>query len=450
MNIFSISMLGLILCLANQVAQATATPEEASHLGKNLTPMGAERAGNADGSIPAWDGGYTKVLPNWKEGEIHPDPYADEKPLFSINGQNVDQYAAKLADSTRAMLKKYPGYRLDIYPTHRTAAAPQWVYDNTLKNATRAKTINDGYGLEGAYGGLPFPIPKDGYEMVWNMKLAWRGESVQDQFRTWIVTAQSGPMMATRVNQYVTMPYYYKDGSLQTFDGVYLKPMVVTTEPASKNGEALLVHENIDASKRSVWQYLVGQRRVRRAPSVAYDTPDFITSGIGLFDEAQVLFGPTDHHAWKLLGKQELFIPYNANRISLGDTKDLLTPNFLNPNHVRWELHRVWVVEATLLPGKRHVVSKRRYYVDEDSGQPILSDGWDAQGQLWRGSFSMPLLTPEVPVVRSTATYGTYNLLTGAYYITGLFNGLNVQSKMVERPSPSFFSPDELAAKSTR
>ncbi|KAB0562114.1 DUF1329 domain-containing protein, partial [Pseudomonas palleroniana] len=129
----------LTLALAGMgLAQAAVSPEQAARLKTDLTPLGGERAGNADGSIPAWQGGYTQATPGYKPGDKRPDPFAGEKPLYSIKASNMEQYASELAEGTKLLLKKYPGYRLDVYPTHRSAAAPQWVYDNTSKNATRA------------------------------------------------------------------------------------------------------------------------------------------------------------------------------------------------------------------------------------------------------------------------------------------------------------------------
>lgn len=441
----------LALCFAVQASLAEVAPEEAAKLKTTLTPFGAEKAGNKDGSIPAWTGGYTTVAPGYKPGTPRPDPFAAEKPKFSISQKNVAEYSDKLSDGIKAMLQKYPDFRLDVYPTHRTAAAPDWVYDATFKNATHAKTTNGGYGLEGAYGGIPFPLAKTGYEAIWNHRLRWGGQTVTYPQRAWVVTADGKLSLATDGRTTETMPYSYRDGSLEKMgDGYYRYGKLITTAPASKAGESILAHDNFDDSKRNVWQYLVGQRRVRRSPTVSYDTPNFVTSGIGFFDEAFMLFGPIDHHSLNLVGKQEMYIPYNDNSAALAKADDLLKPKFLNPDLVRWELHRVWVVEADLIPGKRHVVPKRRYYIDEDTWQIVLEDGWDAQNQLWRVGFALPLLCPDIPAVTVTVNWGTYNMQTGAYLLTGLAGGIPDQYKEVPNPPLSDFSPDELAAESAR
>jgi len=177
-------------------ASAGVSADEAARLKTELTPLGAEKAGNKDGSIPAWTGGYTTPIPGDKPGGRRGDPFKDEKPLYSITSKNAEQYADKLTEGTKALLKKYPDtFRVDVYRTHRTAAAPQWVYDNTFKNATRAKVNGD--VIEGAYGGIPFPIPKAGVEVMWNHLLRWRGTSWQFQTNMYQLTTDGKAVLTT-------------------------------------------------------------------------------------------------------------------------------------------------------------------------------------------------------------------------------------------------------------
>jgi hypothetical protein len=432
-------------------ARAAVTAEEAAKLKTTFTPLGAERAANKDGTIPVWDGGMTQAPAGYKEGDARPDPYASEKPLASINAQNMAQYEGRLTDGVKALMKKYPDFHIDVYPTHRSAAAPQWVYDNTFKNATRAKLVDGGHGTDKAYGGIPFPIPKDAYEIIQNHRLAWTGTYTQAPLRVWVNTSDGRLAMASGGVQTFRNQYYDPQGSLESFDGYYQLGQFACTEPGSKAGEAILGHLAINSSQpRKLWQYLVGQRRVRKAPSLAYDTPDTVTSSIGLFDEAFMLFGPIDKHELKLVGKHEIYIPYNNNRAALAKVAALMTPKTLNPSLVRWELHRVWEVEATLAPGKRHVVPKRRYYIDEDTWQVILIDGWDAKGELWRTNFTLTLLAPDIPALLGNVMWGGYDLRTGAYYMNMASNELPSQYKTVPPIPKSFFSPEELGNESAR
>jgi len=432
-------------------AQAIVTAEEAAKLKSSLTPLGAERAGNKEGTIPAWDGGLTQAPPGYKPGDARPDFFASERPILSIESRNMAQYEAKLTDGVKALMKKYPEFRIDVYPTHRTAAAPQWVYDNTFKNAMRAKLVDGGHGTLDAYGGIPFPVPRDAYEIMQNHRLAWIGTNWQSPVRVWVVTADGRRALASGGVQTMRTPYYDPQGSIETFEGYHRFGKFAATEPGSKAGEAILGHDPINASKpRGLWQYLVGQRRVRKAPSVSYDTPDTVTSSIGLFDEAFMLLGAIDKHELKLVGKREIYIPYNNNRAANAKVADLVTPKTLNPSLVRWELHRVWEVDATLLPGKRHVVPKRKYYFDEDTWQIMLIDGWDAKGELWRTHFTLTLLAPDIPALLGIVMWGGYDLQSGAYYLNMASNELPSQYKIVPSIPNSFFSPESLANEGVR
>ena len=433
---------------ANPFAFAAVSATEAEKLKSELTPLGAERAGNKDGTIPAWEGGYTKVWPGYQSGQPRPDPFANEKPLFQITAKNMDQYADKLSDGVKALLQRYPTFRLDVYPTHRTAAAPQWVYDNTFKNATRARITYNGPSIEGAYGGIPFPIPQDAYEIMMNHLHQWRGESAKYDASTYVVVGGK-PILATAIAVSTQSPFYYRDGTVDHFNGYYSLTKLVTTGPPLKAGEATLLHEPVNKSDRQAWQYLVGQRRIRRAPTIAYDTPSSLSSGMSFFDEIFIFNGAMDRYNWKFLGKKEMFIPYNTQQFHTKKLDQVLGPNHLNPDHVRWELHRVWVVEATLAPGKRHALPKRRFYLDEDTWEGVLADGWDARGQLWHTSSTFPFLVPELPAVMAVP-YVVYDFLKGGYSISSLLNDRQRHYQIVARRPENDFSPATLAAEGVR
>src|SRR5271155_2933187 len=232
--IFASAVISLALCGG---VYAAVSADEAAKLKSSLTPLGAEKAGNADGSIPAWTGGYTQVWPGYKSGSPRPDAFADEKPLFSIDAKNMEKYKDHLSVGEMAMMQRFPDYRLDIYPTHRTMAAPQWVYDNTFANATRATLENDGSTLKGAYGGIAFPIPKSGVEVIWNHLTRWGGETVQYKFSGYVVNAAGQTVLVDRSRAIVQFPYYLKNGSLDKFSGWLEYNYVETLEPPFRNGE---------------------------------------------------------------------------------------------------------------------------------------------------------------------------------------------------------------------
>jgi hypothetical protein len=453
-------LLPIVLALMGAVgiatpAFATATAEEAAALKSRLTPLGAERGANKDSSIPAWDGGLTKTPSGWKPGDRRPDPFAADKPLYSVTAKNMAEHAERLSDGQKAMLQKYPSYRIDVYPTRRTAGAPQWVYDNTAKNATRAKLVDgSNYPIpSGAYGGIPFPIPKAGLEVMWNHLLRFQSVANRNKGgQTFMVTPDGKRVLTTEGLQEVMMPFYDPKGSAETWDGTYYMTRVLNSGPPIRAGEALVARVNVDDAKTNAWVYLTGQRRVRKLPNPGGDTPLPQAAGVMSFDEVAVFAAGPGNFDWKLVGKKELLIPYN-NYKSMGPTnaEELIHDRHLNPDFVRWELHRVWVVDAELKPGKRHSAVKGRYYFDEDSWMAVLADRWDAKGQLWKTLFGLSATYPEVPVADLT-TYGFYDLLSGAWYAGPYNNKPSERFGTLAAPDlkDSSFTPDALVGDQLR
>lgn len=455
---FEKNITALFICFlttALNFAHGAVSAEEAAKLKTVLTPMGAEKAGNKDGSIPAWDGGYTTVPSGYKSGDQRPDPFAKEKATLVITADNMKQYDDKLSEGVKELLKKYPkSFKVNIYPTHRTAAAPQWVYDNIAKNAVKASTKNGGYTVEGAYGGIPFPIPQDGFEVLWNHLMAWQGVAVDRSSGAWVKPVSGAPVMSANVIVKSQWPYYYQGGSLEKFSGVYNFEKDILTAPAYQTGNAVLYKTPVDQFNRTQdsWQYFPGQRRVRKVPTLAYDTPNFFLSGAANFDEFNIFFGPMDRYDVKLIGKKEMYVPYNMNKWWLADPAEKMVDNHPNPESIRFELHRVWVIEASLVPGKRNAVAKRRMYIDEDTWQGVAADHYDAKGKLWKLAMAFPVIISELPGV-VTWTNMVYDFNTGIYAIAAEI-GKTAQPKQYvinkERWNESEFTPETLAGDGVR
>lgn len=438
------------ILLSAQGVQAAVSTEEAAALGKTLNPLGGEMAGNADGSIPAWTPTLNVPTSGEKVGDIPRKVFADEKAIAQISAQNMGQYAEHLSEGTQALLKKYPdSFRVDVYPTHRTGVAPQYVYDNSVKNATSCQTTNQGLSLQGCYGGVPFPIPKAGIEVIWNHLLRVENEATDiTSFKNIVLTADGTRTLATMNDQANQYPYYYKDGSADKWSGEYFLMRFATVAPPFKVGESLVFRDSIDVKQaRQAWQYLVGQRRVRRAPTVAYDTPDFVSSGANYFDEVMGLMGHIDRFDWKLVGKREMYVPYNANEVVTASLDEAYGKHHLNPDQVRWELHRVWEVEATVASGKRHAVPKRRYYFDEDSRMILLMDGYDSEGKLWRTTQITPFVLPSTPMLGLKPAH-IFNLQANTMSTSQSLN--EATYRVVERKPEMYYKGDAVAADGVR
>lgn len=447
---FSHSLITMVaLAAVGAPVHAAISADEARQLGANLTLVGAEKAGNKDGTIPAYTGGLTTAPAGFNKGDgIRPDPFASEKPLFSVDAKNMGQYAANLTEGVKALMKRYPSYRIDVYQSHRTAAFPKYVTDNTAKCAVTAKTSNAGRSMDGCQAGFPFPIPKDGNEAMWNHLVRFNGQSYTYKYQAYNIDASGGVTMATAGTFAQEYPYW--DNSKKSTDAL-LRFKLNYTGPARRAGEALLVVDPLDfaVKGRRAWQYLPGQRRVKLAPEVAFDTPNPGTAGATTYDDAFVFNGSMERYNFKLLGKKELFIPYNAYKMAYASTaENLLKPNHLNPDLVRWERHRVWVVEATLAEGKRHIYSRRTFYLDEDSLVAAASDEYDARGQLYRAGFAYITPSYEVPAPFADLQ-GHYDLISGVYTINGYTaktGGVRYANPLPEKE----WSPESLAGSGVR
>ncbi len=442
----------LSLLGAASIVQAQVSSSEAERLGRDLTPVGAERAGSADGVIPAWDGGIKEWPGGYRPGMHHPDPFADDGRLFVITAENMDEHADYLTDGHKAMLRAYPEtYTIPVYPTRRSASYPEEVYEATKRNAVNARLVGDGDGVAGTRFGFPFPIPSRGEEVMWNHLMRYRGEGA-----TRTIT-QASP---NRRGDYTLVEFHdeflFNYGGGEAMDGVsenillFLKQTVVA--PARLAGSILLVHETLDQVRepRRAWTYNVGQRRVRRAPNVAYDNPGTASDGMRTSDQFDMFNGALDRYNWEILGKREIIVPYNNYKLHSDSVRvrDILRPLHINQDLTRYERHRVWVVEATLREGTRHIYPRRVFYVDEDSWQILVVEQYDGRGQLWRVSEGFAINYYEVPCLWTTLEVHT-DLQAGRYLAIGMDNELRPYD-FSQKPSPADFTPANLRREGVR
>ncbi|MCY1523998.1 hypothetical protein D9M68_589140 [compost metagenome] len=212
-------------------------------------------------------------------------------------------------------------------------------------------------------------------------------------------------------------------------------------------GTVNLLHETIDQVKepRLAWVYNAGQRRVRRAPQIAYDGPGSGGDGMRTTDNTDMMNGSPDRYDWKLVGKKELYIPYNNYQLGSPTHKyaDIIQAGHINQDLTRYELHRVWHVVATLKPGQRHVYAKRDLYFDEDTWQLAEVDHYDGRGQLWRVSEGYSVTDYE----RQAPTYamvGIYDLISGRYNVLAMTNESKHQTVYGRQSKMSDFTPAAL------
>lgn len=424
-------------------AYAKVTSEQAEKLNAELTPMGGQREANADGSIPQWTGGITSVPTGYKVGDHHLDPFSADKVNFTVTAENLEQYKDILTPGQVKLLQTYPKtFAMNVYPTRRSASYPEHVYAAVKANATRSELVEGGNGLKNAAVGIPFPMPENGLEAIWNHIVRYRGEAVVRQGGQAAPT-ESGDFTFIGFNDQLMLPYGVKGASPEQLEAsnILFKFKQSVTEPARLSGTALLVHETMDQIKtpRQAWTYNTGQRRVRRAPNVAYDAPGTASDGLRLTDDFDMYNGAPDRYTWTLKGKQELLIPYNDYRLHSDKVsyKDILKPGHINPDLVRYEKHRVWVVEANLKEGTRHTYKKRVFFIDEDSWQIAVTDIYDNRDELYRIGVAHGINYYEVPAQWSTLEV-FHDFQSRRYIAMGLDNESRMYDFSVELNDTEF------------
>ena len=417
----------IALSLSSGLVIAKVSEADANKLGTELTPLGGIKAANADGSIPAWDGGITKIPAGYKAGDYHPDPFPEDKILFEITSANYKQYAEFLSEGQKKLFETYPSsFKMPVYPSRRSASSPQFVYDETKNNALKAELIEGGNGVKNAAIGIPFPMPQSGIEAIWNHILRYRGETVR-RFGGQAAPTASGDYNVIGFDELLLQKYSAKDATREKLleENVISKFMQEVTSPARLAGTVLLVHETMDQIRepRKAWTYNTGQRKVLAAPNIAYDAPGTAADGLRTTDDFDMFNGAPDRYNWELKGRKEMYVAYNNYKLHSNNLKynDILKPGHINPEYTRFEKHRVWVVEANLKPEFRHIYQKRVFFIDEDSWQIQVADMYDNRNELYRVAVAHGVNYYEVPTQWSTLDV-YYDLNSRRYLALGLDN----------------------------
>jgi hypothetical protein len=441
----------LALLVSGQ-ALAKVDAAKAETLKSTLTPTGGEKAANADGSIPAWDGGLSAAPAGFGgAGKRYVDPFPGDKPKFTITKANLEQYKAKLTAGQAALFAKYgDSYKMNVYETRRTFANPQYIYDATLKNATAGELTGNGETLNGAITGVPFPIPGNGHEIIWNHKLRFQDSSKRRWNNQFAVTT-SGDYNLVKIQEDAKFPYSKQGATLAGLNNVGIYFLQITTAPARLAGTILLVHETMDQIKeaRRAWQYNPGQKRLRRAPNVGYDNPGTASDGLRTNDQLDIFNGAMDRYDWKLVGKKEMYVPVNSYVLHSDKSKykDIVKKNHINQDLTRYELRRVWVVDSTLRKGTSHIYKRRTFYVEEDGWQIVAADVYDNRDQLWRVQEAHTVMAYDKPYQMSIGET-CYDLQSNRYLVMALNN--EDAETVTKEFDESYFDPQNVAKLATK
>lgn len=404
-------------------ATAAVSPQEASKIGAELTAVGAEKAGNADNTIPAWEGGIQQPPSKYKKGKTHKDPYAGDKPLFTITAQNLAKYKDKLTRGQVELFKIYKNtYKMPVYATRRSASFPDFIYNETKKNATRAKLDNNGNGVQGTSAGFPFPMPQHGHEVMWNHMLRYVGSGVS-QFSNTATTQTNGDFTLGKTKTEIKFYYNNPKISAKKLKNRFAKILVRVLSPPKEAGVGYMLHVPLDRVKgdTKVWTYNPGVRRVKKFENIGYDGT--VNDGLMTHDQIDMFNGPVDRYSFDIVGKKEVYLPYNAYKLQSSKVKykDIVHKGHPNPELTRYELRRVWIVEANIRPKFKHLYNKRVFYFDEDSWNIIAQDIYDERKDFWRYAESHTINYYDMPTVLPITSVH-YDLKSRRYVINGMTN----------------------------
>lgn len=431
-------------------AFAKVSASDAAKLDSELTCIGAEK--EAGKLAAAYSGKWLGVPEgvSYKSGDSYADPYADEKPLFVVDANNMGEYAEYLSPGLQALLKKYPQtFKIPVYPSHRDFRYPDWMCERSKQNAVTAEVAEDGLSLHAVRGSAPFPIPKTGQQLQMNLNYPTRTSenAVYDQ----AVIYDNGNIAWGQTGYKILNVHSQEDAESNTKDAYFGYANVTVRKPLRSRGQDIVTQEsyNVKDKPRQAWMYDPGTRRVRQMPEFGFDMPD----GPGAFrtvDDDRIFNGSPERYNWKIVGKKEVIVPYNAYKIDNPELKykDMLTTHHINPDVMRYEVHRMWVLEAELKSNYRHKYAKRVIYLDEDSWGALLAENYDARGQLWRvNMINTKYLYDAKVFFTRVALY--HDLVSGAYMADRLINEADKKPKYGDNANlrKSQFTPQYLRSK---
>lgn len=463
MNTFALKAapLAIVLATASFTTFAKVSADEAAKLGASLTPVGAIKAGT-DSGVAEWT--PLKSAPAGYDGKDLLDPFAADKPLFTITKDNLAEHKDKLSEGHQKLFALYPEYKMNVYPSRRPVIYPKQINDATIANATTA-TLEGSDALANASLGFPFPIPAGdnaAEQALINHKVRYRGDNVtrnNDQ----VIVDSSGNQSITKVIEEA----YFSYGNIKTpgdlaADNLVLLYLSEITAPAKTAGKFTLVSETanqdekLGGKQRSAYIANKGSPRPRRAPNVSYDNPSDGTDGMQFNEQVDMYNGALDRYNWKMVGLKEMIIPYNGYKLAKTGLKyaDMLPGKHLNQDLARYEMHRVWVTEADLKDGIRHSFRKRRTYQDEDSWGLVMVDLYDDRGELWRFQEGHQQFLYEIKGLDGSTGTGAlttpeliYDFNSGSYFATALANEGEPNRYNSEDLDPKYFTTSGLKRK---
>jgi hypothetical protein len=412
---------------------------------KSYIYSGGIETGTIDGNVPAFEESnktYKRKVTGSENGSADYYLLSQEAPLFFINRDNFKKYTSYLSPGLRSLINKYPSLNLPVYKTYRSLDYPSSI-KSLIKNKSK---IKKNIKIESNVF-VPFKYPKTGSEVILNHLSRYRGGSEEKKTHSFVVNAK-GSFSKVGIWSKRVSSTYMKGGNEKIAFYVIAKYF----EPPALIGDIFLVHEpfvNTDL-RRKAWIYSSAQRRVRRAPDAAYDATGRGSQGLITADQIDGFNGSLDRYNWKLIGKKTLLVPYNFYLLHDKNIRytNIFGKNCVEEKFLRFEFHRVWVVEARLKKDSRHIYGKRVFYVDEDSWSILSEDSYSVRGDLWRVSVHglLQVMPENFPWYRA---HIHFDLSNKSCFVSGLDNELKNRPVFGFNSKLKSFTPNAMRRFST-
>ncbi len=346
----------------------------------------------------------------------YPDPYSDDNVILIIDKNNFEEFSETILTPGQVeMFKLYPNsFKMNVYESRRSCSVPPEVIHLTKENAL---LVDEGEGIIGVIGSIPFPNPTEALHHVWNHILRYRGVEIFGSSPFFIINPDGSRIYGAgeAIAKNFWNPFTKNDKGLQ---GMI---MIKVTHPPRLADASALIIESLNAFKtpRRSWVYNPGTRRVRRAPDIAYDYKPSASQGITTADQSGGFNGAKDRYDWKNLGVQKKLMPYNAYKFHETPIEEALQPYHVNQDILRYELVNVNVVQADLKSGKRHIIPHRTMYFDLDSHNMLSEETYDGEMviQTYR---EFPLINFYDQPMCLSIHEATYDLTTKRYELSSV------------------------------
>ncbi|MDY6862426.1 MAG: DUF1329 domain-containing protein [Thermodesulfobacteriota bacterium] len=271
----------------------------------------------------------------------------------------------------------------------RTYLPPRGFAAATAKNRGRLKVGKDNTMIGNWQGGAPFPDPKTGAELGWNV---YRRRECAEEFKvdfTWrffdkFIDQERSFKNFFHKKNYIGRTDIDPIPVIPGKEDVYWKESMLVTAPFDVKGFSMIRVHYEDISKGDdVFSYIPALRRIRRL--TGSDVTDPVLGADSCYD---------DFEGWHQNMKKEMTFK------NLG-TREFLVPSYYTKKppepyqegslfNVDWELRPLYMVEVNM-NDPNYAYSKKIFYVEKERGTYEIAYGenFDQKGRLWRTGYTM-------------------------------------------------------------